>query len=506
MSPTAAANNQQTFPPGLEEVIYRGKWYKHKGIRPLCLLLIIALITSSTNDGSMMNGLQSVEVWQTKFNNPEGSTKGLLNANIGGLLGLPFAPYINDHFGRRAGILLGSLIMLAGVAMQATCNTISVFIGARGLIGFGLTFAQVRSMLPFLEVSICQRGALTSLFNSLWYSGNIVAAWTTFGTFRIKNDWAWRIPSILQALPSVVQVALIWFVPESPRWLISKGKVAQAQKILARYHTEDNNENDPVVQFEMNEIQTSLELERNTSVSWVSLVQTPGNRKRMRVILGIAFFSQWSGNGLVSYYLNDVLEDIGITSETIKTLYNGILAIYNLVIAVVASFYVDKLGRRTLFLWSTFGMTATWVLWTLCEGLYATSKNEGAGRAILAFIFVYYFFYDIAYSPLLVAYTVEITPFAMRAKVLALMNFFVSCSLIFNQYVNPLALDGIGWKYYLVYLGWLTKNLTLEETSRLFDGTDAVDEIVPDVHREGHHGEKEGLDEKAGDLQHVERA
>ncbi|KAL7414110.1 hypothetical protein BDY24DRAFT_47412 [Mrakia frigida] len=106
--------------------------------------------------------------------------------------------------------------------------------------------------------------------------------------------------------------------------------------------------------------------------------------------------------------------------------------------------------------------------------------------------------------------TLEITPFAMRAKVLALMNFFVSCSLIFNQYVNTQALDGIGWKYYLVYLGWLifesffvwkfvieTKNLTLEETSRLFDGTDAVDEIVfPTSTEKLPSGRKDGLDER----------
>lgn len=116
---------------------------------------------------------------------------------------------------------------------------------------------------------------------------------------------AWRIPSILQAIPSVIQVALIWFVPESPRWLISKGRTEEARRILARYHTEDSNESDPLVEFEMAEIQTGLELEKRNSTSWKSLVSTPGNRRRLRIVLGIAFFSQWSGNGLVSCECDD---------------------------------------------------------------------------------------------------------------------------------------------------------------------------------------------------------
>jgi len=62
------------------------------------------------------------------------------------------------------------------------------------------------------------------------------AAWTTFGTFFIKNSWAWRIPSAVQALPSVLQIFLIWFVPESPRWLISKGREEEGRRILAHYH------------------------------------------------------------------------------------------------------------------------------------------------------------------------------------------------------------------------------------------------------------------------------
>lgn len=66
------------------------------------------------------------------------------------------------------------------------------------------------------------------------------AAWTTFGTFKIHNTWSWRVPSALQALPSVLQVFLIWFVPESPRFLVSKGKEAQALHTLAYYHADGN--------------------------------------------------------------------------------------------------------------------------------------------------------------------------------------------------------------------------------------------------------------------------
>jgi hypothetical protein len=66
------------------------------------------------------------------------------------------------------------------------------------------------------------------------------AAWTTFGTFKIGNTWAWRVPSALQGLPSVLQVFLIWFVPESPRYLVSKGKEEKALKTLAYYHADGN--------------------------------------------------------------------------------------------------------------------------------------------------------------------------------------------------------------------------------------------------------------------------
>jgi len=104
---------------------------------------------------------------------------------------------------------------------------------------------------------------------------------------------------------------------------------------------------------------------------------------------------------------------------------------------------------------------------------------------------LFYAAYDIAFTPLIISYTVEILPYQIRAKGLMIFNFSVSLSLIFNQYVNPIALGKLGWKYYVVYCCWIafetvycyffiieTKNRTLEETAVLFDGAEIADQIT----------------------------
>jgi hypothetical protein len=87
-----------------------------------------------------------------------------------------------------------------------------------------------------------------------------------------------------------------------------------------------------------------------------------------------------------------------------------------------------------------------YALLTACSATFAKTGNAHAGHGVLAFIFVFNGFYAIAYTPLLVSYTVEILPFFLRAKGLALMNFCVLAAIIFNQYTNPIALDALQWK------------------------------------------------------------
>jgi hypothetical protein len=149
------------------------------------------------------------------------------------------------------------------------------------------------------------------------------------------------------------------FIPESPRWLVDHGRVEEARQVICKYHC-GGNAQDPLVEFEMNEIQEALRMEKlaNASSSYKSLFTTKGNLKRMRIIIAIAFFSQWSGNGVVSYYLNVVLDGIGIRTQGQQTLLNGILQVYNYGTAIVGALTVDKAGRRTLFLTSAAGMVS----------------------------------------------------------------------------------------------------------------------------------------------------
>ncbi|KAJ7659223.1 general substrate transporter [Mycena polygramma] len=464
------------------------KWYNNRRLIVLNGWIFLLVLTASTYgyDGSMVNGLQSLPQWEECFHHPTKGNLGLLSAiqNIGAVAGYPFAPYLSDGIGRKPTIFLGAFIMVVGTAIQTASQSVAMFIGARFLVGFGLSFAANAAPMLVAELSYPKyRAFLTSMYNSLWYSGALVAAWTTFGTFKINNTWAWRIPSALQAVPSVLQVLLIWFVPESPRYLVSKGNEAKALHILAYYHA-DGNTDDPLVQHEFEAIKSAIELDVAAgNVGWISFFSSSGNRKRVRIIVAVAFFSQWSGNGLVSFYLNKVLTAMGIIDPTTQLLINGILMVWNLAWALFASSMAERLGRRFLFLTSTSLMTLFLSLQTICFARFRITGNQGAAHAALGFIFMFYFAFNLAFSPLIITYTLEILPYNIRAKGFNIFNFTISLALIFNQYVNPIAFDALTWKYYIVYCAWLafecvflyffiieTKAHTLEETAAIFDG------------------------------------
>ncbi|KAJ8099578.1 general substrate transporter [Lipomyces tetrasporus] len=467
-------------------------WYKVASrVRLYTLLFPGAIMAYATSgyDGSMMNSLQTVTYWDDYFNQPRGALLGVLSAimSLGSICSSPLAPLVADRFGRRWGITVGSIIMVVGSIMQCESRNIAMFLISRFILGFGLTFCTTAA--PTLVAELChpkERTTITAICNTCWFIGSIVAAWVTFGTLRIESTWSWRIPSLLQMLPSLFQLATIWFLPESPRWLISHDRAGDALEVLKRYHGE--NEETELVKLEFCEIQEAIKLEKESHLtSWRSLVSTSGNRYRIFLVLCMGFFSQWSGNGLISYYLSRVMDSIGITNRDTQALVNGLINIWNWLIALSTAFFVDKVGRRPLFLVSTVGMTLVFVGWTIASARFSITRNDSAGIAVLALIFLYELFYCIALSPLPVAYSVEILPYGIRAKGMAVYVLSTKGAVFLNQFVNPIGLENIGWKYYIVYCVWLsvealtaygffveTKSYALEEIAVIFDGEENV--------------------------------
>ncbi|KAH9063845.1 general substrate transporter [Lactarius vividus] len=484
--------------------IHLGPWWRHRGVLILNLYLLIPLLTSCVNgyDSSLVNGLQLLQTWKTQFGFPHGEILGIVTSiqMIGGLMGLPFAPRCSNRFGRRVTMFAGALLMLAGAGLQAVALSIVLFIVARLLIGVGLVFSLNAAPLLITELAYpTQRGKITSLYNASWYGGSIIAAWVCLaGTIsdNRKSSWSWRVPVLIQGVGPLLQVFLIWIVPESPRWLVSKGRERKAAKILARFHSVGFDERNPLVLFEIAQIRRSLRMERriNKKVSFATLFATPGNRKRMRIILGLTLFSQWSGNGLASFYINLVLENVGITNQKVKAAVNGCLQMWNLVAALSGALLVERVGRRTLFIVSNAGMLMTVSVLALSAYLFH-SGIRAAGNATIPLIFFLHLFYNLAYTPTLVAYTSEILPTTLRAKGFAVMNLTVSLALAFNQFVDPWAFSQIGWKIYIVYCVWLcfglvfvmkftveTHGKTPEEIAVLFDGERKPDHIPPMVY------------------------
>lgn len=194
---------------------------------------------------------------------------------------------------------------------------------------------------------------------------------------------------------------------------------------------------------------------------------------------------------MVSYYLTLVLDTIGIKDPDTQTLINGLLQVFNFVAAGSAALLVDRIGRRPLFLWSALGMLISFIIWTACSAIVnGDDGNQAVGRTVIAFVFIFYFHYDIAYTPLLLGYPTEIFPYSIRSKGVTVELLAVYSSLIILAFVNPIALDRIGWRYYIFFccfdvlvlvVTWFcfpeTKGHSLEEIAEVFDGTgDEVDE------------------------------
>lgn len=348
--------------------------------------------------------------------------------------------------------------------------------------------------------------------------GYLVAAWTTFGTFKMNSSWSWRLPSLLQGIPSLLQLVLSLFAPESPRWLVFKDRHEEAINMLAKYHASGDRDS-RLVRFELLEIQATLEEEKmHNAIQWGEFIRTKGNRKRLWILLFIGYAAQLSGLGLTGYYLSKILTSIGVTDPQTQLLINAIAAIWQLCCSVFFAMLIDRVGRRGSI---TFGMTVmllVFIIWTICSALNEQRHftDHPLALAVVAMIFLF----QVGYQPFAIAtvpYVVECSLFSLRSKTAMIFQFCGYSASFFTGYVNPIAMDSIGWRYYIVacvvlglecaFAWWYlpeTKGKGLEEIGEIFDG----DELLTGVQAITKHRKEQhmivDLRERKSFVEHVE--
>ncbi|CAH2352545.1 high-affinity glucose transporter Hxt2p [[Candida] railenensis] len=514
----------------INEFCYFDKpWYRYRHLQKLCLHIFVTTLASTNNgyDGSMLNGLQVFERWNKAMSYPSGAVLGALSngTTFGAILAYFVASWLSDKIGRKNATIAGSTITFIGSILQANSTNYAFFLITRIILGFGNGITAVSCPLLIAEISFPDmkkesepnttslkyklsafRSTATTSYGVFWYLGALVAAWVTYGTRVMHTSYCWRIPSYMQGFFPIVQIIGTWFSPESPRYLISKGRTEEARKVIKYYHTGDSDDERSrrFVEFQIKEIQASIELDKASNLSsYVDFIKIPSFRKRLFLIVIVGIMVNLSGNGLVSYYLNLVLDSIGIKSEDMKLQINGYLMTYNFVISLVIAFTVGRFRRRTIFLLSTALMLIFYVIWTILSALNQKSnfEHKSLSNGVLAMIFLYYFGYNLALNGLCSLYITELLPYSHRAKGVNIFQFFVNALIIFNGFVNPVAMKAIEWKYYIVYCCVLavefivvyftfveTSGYTLEEASEIFNETARSESIassdVKEVHAE----------------------
>lgn len=467
-----------------------GPWYKNKHLIKLNAILCVTCLAASTAgyDFSLINGLQAFPEWQLDLmKNPKSEWLGfiVITLAIGSIVGNIVGPQISDRRGRKKVIYAG-LVMIIGVSLgQAFSNNDVAFIVTRVLIGFSAALMS-QTVVLVSELSYpTYRPFFSCFYMTMYYVGSFLGAWVSYGS-RNLGGWSWKLVCLMQILfPILMAPVVLFYLPESPRWYVSKDRIDEARETLIKFHGGGDPRYLPMINFELEEMSKQINLTRGLSLGWLSMFKTKGNRWRSLITITLGIFQQWNGVGVISYYLVQVLTSVGITDVTSQTLINGFLQFWNFLWAAFASFQVDRFGRRVLFLWSTIGMLLSYVIITGLSAAYAELGNDQAGIGVVVFLFIYYAHYDIAFTPLVTCYPVEIWPFVYRAKGIAMQHVANYGSLLFNQFVNPIALEAIAWKYYFVYIGVLivmffviyftypeTKGFSLEEVNMIFDSKD----------------------------------
>lgn len=437
-------------------------------------------------DAFLMSVAQMSPHWFSVMGNPSGAVLGALTAGpqFGYCMALWLARYVSDKYGRRAASIIGALITTAGALIQSFSNCYAAFFVSRVILGWGLSFYFVAAPAWISELALpSHRSVFVAIFNGSAFLGAMMATWVAYGSYVIDSNWQWRIPTLSQLIVSLFHLVVFWFVPESPRFLVSKDRTKEAKEVLTKYHGGNMEEFNEFVEYEYNQIVIVLNQEKvATKASWMTFFQSRKNFHRFAICAFMGFMQYNVGLFAITYYMSPVLIVTGYSSNRQQLLIASVLATFNLAIAYGPPFLVTRFRRRPVFLFNLVMLFATYLVFVVLSGVNIEAGYKMSySRCILAMIFIVYFFYVISFLGMLTVYIMDILPFSLRSR--GIMVYIISGQLwvIFNSFITPVAMDSISWKFYIVYCCTIafcfafvyflfpeTKGYSLEETETFF--------------------------------------
>ncbi|KAL1671949.1 general substrate transporter [Schizophyllum commune] len=468
-------------------------WYQNKGLRELNLLLLCVFVAQFLNgfDSALLSSFQSMASWKASLGNPDSSRIGLLNAAmyLSGIVIAPVAAYVADKWGRKWCIRYSSAANFIGTAIGTASGAGStsgygMFIASRVIIGSGLAFALMVCPIILQELPHPKhRTWLAGSFNISFIIGNFIAGWVTFGCSYIKTDWAWRIPYLIHLPFALLMMILINWVPESPRWLINKGREDEARALFVKYHA-NGYENDELVEFEMAEVKEAIVHEKTYKQdSWKSIISNKSSRHRVGCVMLIAICQNLSGTAIIAYYYTSILKLVGITDTPTQTGINAGLTSFTVLMALFGLWLTQRVRRRPQLLSTWAAVILANIGLIVCTAEYTKTGKTGAGIGAVVFVWLYNGAFFVSCGSIFFSYPAEVLHYSIRAKGMMVWTITAKCLSVFSAYTNPVAMTNIGWKWYTFYTCILvvtgiclflfiveTKGRTLEEIGQLFDG------------------------------------
>lgn len=204
------------------------------------------------------------------------------------------------------------------------------------------------------------------------------------------SNWSWKIPLLFQLFNPTMACILVYLcTPESPRYLVSKGKVDEARKVIAKYHTTTEDLNGHLVNASMEKIESSLALKASKPWDFSPLYKTPADRYRLLLVFIYSMFQQWYGGALFSYYLPAVLTLVGIKDTRRQLGLNLGYATLTVVSALFGSYIFDRSRRRTLLIGAMAAFAFLLTLMTICSALFTQKKIPALGYLIIVWVYIF---------------------------------------------------------------------------------------------------------------------